>query len=338
MCLRCNLGFWHAGALAHHFSTSSAHHICKDCIIDFPSRSNLVLHYQLSPVHSYCPRCDEHFATRADLSTHYEAFHNICLLCLISLVSITGYGMSHSVSDSDQPFTTQQDLREHYHRAHWACFECRQICGTAEAFDKHCRNIHWYCAECERVFKDGETLAKHLDTNSIHKGRTILCPGWECVGAFAYSSALIQHLESGRCRSRMDRHKVNRITVKLDAGNVITNPARLLGGPDGYFPPKIVSSWATEQSRSPATGRYECPVCSKAFRGLHNLQDHLDSPVHDVVIYRCPKAWQGCEAEFRTLSGLCQHVEGGVCEAGKFAGSIQKYVGSLADGMNRLAL
>lgn len=192
--------------------------------------------------------------------------------------------------------------------------------------------------ECRRVFKDGETLAKHLDTNSIHIGRTIFCPGWECLKAFAYSSALIQHLESGGCPSRMNRHEVNHITVRLDAGNVITNPARLLAGPGGYVPPDIVSSWATERSRNPATGRYDCAVCSKDFRRLKDLQNHLDSPVHDVEIYRCPKAWQGCEAEFRTLSALCQHVEGGVCEAGRFYGSIQQYVSSSADGAKRLTL
>ena len=113
----------------------------------------------------------------------------------------------------------------------------------------HNRGTHWYCMECRRVFKDGMTLAKHLDTNSAHVGRTIPCPALECTRAFAYSSALIQHLESGGCRSKMDRADVNRIAVKLDADNVITNPARLLAGPGGYLPPKVVFSWATGQSK-----------------------------------------------------------------------------------------
>lgn len=194
--------------------------------------------------------------------------------------------------------------------------------------------------ECRRVFKDGETLAKHLDTNSVHVGRTIHCPVWDCVKAFAYSSALIHHLESGACRSGMDRHKVNRITVKLDTDNVITNPARLLAGPDGYYPSQFASSWAGtgQASRSPDSGRYECPVCAKGFREWWDLRNHLESPAHDVAIYRCPKAWQGCEAEFRTLSALCQHVESGVCGAGRLGGSIQTTVGSLADRVKRLAI
>lgn len=194
--------------------------------------------------------------------------------------------------------------------------------------------------QCQRVFKDGETLAKHLDTNSVHIGRTIYCPGRECLKAFAYSSALIHHLESGTCRSRMDRHKVNRITVKLDADNVITNPARLLSGPDGYYPSQMGSSWAMGQTprRNPDTGHYDCPICAKGFRQWTDLWQHLESPVHDIEIYRCPKAWRGCEVEFRTLSALCQHVESGVCAAGKLKTSIQKTVSSLADRVKRLAI
>jgi len=55
---------------------------------------------------------------------------------------------------------------------------------------------------------------------------------------------------------------------------------------------------------------------------------HIASPVHAVPIYHCPMDFLGelglenknkKEREFRTLSGLTQHIEAGACSGGKKA-------------------
>ncbi|KZT67387.1 hypothetical protein DAEQUDRAFT_746186 [Daedalea quercina L-15889] len=317
-CVRCERRFKDSEALAEHLRASQAHHICGTCVVDFPLRANLVQHYLFSPAHNYCKQCDTHHASPPALIRHFEAAHNQCLLCGLC-------------------FATVKDLGEHYHHTHWTCIECRHVCGTPVAFDEHCRESHWYCTDCKRVFTDEEGLRTHLES-SFHTGRKVQCPGVKCTKVFPSGAALIQHLESGGCRSKMTRHEVNRLAVQMDVENVITNPARLLTGPGGSVPPKVTTSWATERSRNPVSGQYECCVCRAGFKMLKDLNNHLQSPVHDERVYRCPKGWQGCETEFRTLSALCQHVESGSCGVHKFNSTIQKYVGSLADGMKRLAL
>ncbi|KAH9930328.1 uncharacterized protein B0H18DRAFT_1146385 [Fomitopsis serialis] len=297
-CVRCREHFKSSEALAEHLRTSKDHNICTTCVMDFTARLQLVQHYLFSPLHNYCQRCDAHHGSPAELVRHFESAHIQCLMCGLS-------------------FATPNDLTEHYHHTHWT---------SPDAFDEHCRETHYYCADCKRVFKDGEALKVHLES-SIHTGRKVHCPGVKCTKEFASGSALIQHLESGGCKSKMTRHEVNRLAVQMDTGNVITNPARL-----------ITTSWATEQSRNPETGKYECMICYKEFLNLARLNTHLQSPAHDDKIYRCPAGWQGCGTEFSTLGALCQHVEKGSCGVRKFNSTMQKYVGSLADGMKRLAV
>ncbi|KZT67386.1 hypothetical protein DAEQUDRAFT_767287 [Daedalea quercina L-15889] len=323
-CMRCRRHFTTTEALAEHLRTSQAHHICRTSVVDFPLRASLVQHYVLSPLHHYCQRCDAHHASAMALISHLEAAHNQCLWC--GLV-----------------FATPKDLDAHYRYLHAACLECRQVHGTPAALEVHLRAAHWYCAPCRRVFKNSEALKVHLEFSRAHRGCTVLCPGVGCTKAFASGPAVVQHLESGGCRSGMERRAVNRRAVRLDADNIITDPARLLAVPGGYAPPEQSTPRATERSRNPASGEYECCVCGAGFKKLEDLNNYLESPVHDEKIYRCPTVWRGCGMEFGTLSALCQHVESGSCGARRFGGGgggggIEKDVGSLVGGGKRLAL
>jgi len=119
--------------------------------------------------------------------------------------------------------------------------------------------------------------------------------------------------------------------------NIVTNPARLLGGPGAYaLPERSVTSWSTSLSFN---GRkYECFLCHKEFEALERLNQHLESPAHDEEIYRCPRGWQGCGKEFRTLSALCQHVESEKCGIRRFNDPMQKVVGSMASALKGLIL
>jgi hypothetical protein len=167
-----------------------------------------------------------------------------------------------------------------------------------------------------------------------HQPATVRCPGRGCQRAFVSHGALLLHLESGACRSRMTRQKLNRLVVRADTNNYITNPARLLTGPTGRFePPARAVTWATGRSWNGVV--YACFLCNSTFKTLEGLNQHLQSPRHEDKIYRCPNS--KCRAKFVTLSGLCQHVEGGSCGVRTFA-RVRNAMESLTRGFNALTM
>lgn len=138
------------------------------------------------------------------------------------------------------------------------------------------------------------------------------------------SSALIQHFESGTCPSRLTRAMVDRYVAEVDRGGVITDPARLIRGPDGSVEAPTTRYWASEQSWNGSA--YECYVCHHEFNALAHLNQHLSSGTHDSSTYRCPTAYGGCGTQFTRLSGLCQHVESGQCGVSRFRRSIDNMI------------
>ncbi|OSX58593.1 hypothetical protein POSPLADRAFT_1060479 [Postia placenta MAD-698-R-SB12] len=212
-----------------------------------------------------------------------------------------------------------------------------QIFKADVDLDGHLAESHHYCVECRRFFACEGNLQTHL-RSSKHKERTVPCPGMKCQKLFLSGAGLLNHLESGGCRSGANRHHVNALAVRYDKANVITNASRLLPGLDGYVPPKPpVIAIATASSFNGS--QYECFLCHRSFKTLGRLNEHMQSPAHDAEIYRCPTKWEGCGAEFRTLSGLCQHVESEACEIRRFNQPMQDVIGDVTQALGkRLAL
>jgi hypothetical protein len=130
----------------------------------------------------------------------------------------------------------------------------------------------------------------------------------------------------------MTREQLNRLVVRADTNNYITNPNRLLTGPLGHYePPAPTVTWATERAWNGSA--YECFLCSRTFDTLQRLNTHLQSPRHEEKIYKCPKS--DCRTQFVTLSGLCQHVEGGLCGVGMFR-QVRDVMEGLTRGFNAL--
>jgi hypothetical protein len=198
---------------------------------------------------------------------------------------------------------------------------------------EHDRDVHTYCTDCERSFQSESNLRHHLNSK-LHQPAKYPCPGRGCSKSFVSFAALTLHFESGTCPSRMAREQLNRLVVRADINNSITNPSRLLAGPLGWNePPLSTTTWATELSRNGDV--YECFLCNATFRTLAQLNQHLSSPRHEDKIYRCPKT--DCKTEFVTLSGLCQHVEGGSCGVRMFR-RVRDTMESLAGGFNMLTV
>ncbi|KAI9435082.1 hypothetical protein H4582DRAFT_1972752 [Lactarius indigo] len=199
----------------------------------------------------------------------------------------------------DRFFKSEYGLQEHYRQSpeHYYCVPCRELFNSYSELEKHDHGMHNHCTECGRSFQNQNNLQQHLNSKQ-HRASTIPCPGRGC-----------------------------------NRNNVITNPARLIGGPlGGYEAPTNTSSWATELSWN---GRaYECFLCHSVFKTLDSLNRHLKSPVHHEKIYRCPK--QDCRVEFPTLSALCQHVERGTCGVGRFS-QVRNAMDSLTRGFNAIS-
>ena len=213
-------------------------------------------------------------------------------------------------------FPSNQSLEQHKRdpNVHWPCYDCGRDFGSSYARQEHYTQstIHHYCRDCDRHFQNENNLRQHLNSR-IHQPANVCCPGRGCNRHFVSPAALTLHFESGTCPSGMTcmtREQLNRIVVRADANNYITNPSRLLTGPLGWNePPAPSRTWATGRSWNGAA--YECFLCHSTYRTLKHLNQHLRGPRHVVKIYRCPKS--DCRVEFSTLSGLCQHVEGGSC-------------------------
>ena len=129
--------------------------------------------------------------------------------------------------------------------SHWPCYDCDRDFASSYARQAHYRKSsnHHYCRECDRHFQSESNLRQHLNSR-IHQPANLRCPGRGCNRFFVSPAALTLHFEAGTCPSGMTREQLNRMVVRADANNYITNPSRLLMGPSGWNeppPPSTIS-------------------------------------------------------------------------------------------------
>jgi hypothetical protein len=75
---------------------------------------------------------------------------------------------------------------------------------------------------------------------------------------------------------------------------------------------------------------YECHMCHSLFWTPYGLAQHLASPRHQMRIYVCPQT--NCHEHFSALSGLCQHIDGGMCGANQDQ-NVQSFVDRFIRGI-----
>lgn len=215
-----------------------------------------------------------------------------------------------------------------------------QLFDTEQELRQHKDDVHWYCPSCDRVFQSKNNLEQHLQHSSVHQPKRYKCPGTGCRTAFISPSALILHCESGACPSKVTRNAVNNFIVRYDEHRIITNPSRLIAGPDGSYTAPSSTISIRDLNRCFNGRAYECVLCDKEFKTIDALGSHLRSPVHADKIYRCLRGWpvDGCGKEFRTLSALISHMERGSCGAKRLRKQIDQMVDSLGKNMKWLTL
>ncbi len=176
----------------------------------------------------------------------------------------------------------------------------KQRFSARRQLEQHDQDVHHLCTECNRFFRSAHDVRQHANSG-VHQqaAPTLRCPGAGCGRTFVSPSALAGHFESGTCASCMTRDQLDRLVVRADRKNYVTQ------------------RWATERMWNGAA--YECPLCDDAsFERPEQLSQHLQSlrHAHADNMYRCPKP--DCASEFATLSALWGHVESGSCGAGSF--------------------
>lgn len=171
----------------------------------------------------------------------------------------------------------------------------------------------------------------HLRTSPAHNSRYNVCPGRNCGRSFMRYADLAAHLESGTCPGGFNRQNLNRMVIRADTSNIVTNPARLIGYREDS---QVMNTWATPNSWN-GYG-YECALCHKEFRILSALNAHLNSPAHEARIYRCPTQYNGCAGEYRTLSALLSHIERSECGVARFRRPLTLALDNAMSGARRL--
>lgn len=292
---------------------------------------------------AYCHRCDRYFKNEAALDQHRadSSNHWMCYDCDRDFASHNARRQHyinnprhHYCGRCDEDFDDHDDLEDHYDEYHFYCRDCEEFFDSLEEEDDHKEEEHWFCLECRRMFNNESNLKHHLRT---HLPKKVRCPGRGCERSFTMPADLVHHFESGTCRSGVTRAAIDRAVVAYDRRRVITDPARLITGPDGqYAPDEPDAQWATSGSWNGTA--FECVLCHRTFRQLFSLNAHLASPAHATQLYRCPAAYGGCDSRFRTLSALVQHVEVESCGVSKFRKHVRDVMGELGRGLRGLTL
>lgn len=213
---------------------------------------------------------------------------------------------------------------------------CGSYLYSTFAVNQHNHAYHHWCQPCDRFFNSARSLAQHL-SSAKHQPKNSICP--KCPRAFISPSAVVAHLESGTCPSRITRAIIDAYVARADVNNVITNPNRMItsGKPFDIRVPQPFPTYMVTHHAWNGT-YWECCLCHNEFRTKPQLQQHLNSPRHAKrpgKMYRCPAA--GCQMQIETLSGLVQHVESGKCGIRENR-HVKDTMGALTAGLGQMRL
>jgi hypothetical protein len=320
-CAACDRFFIDTTALESHLATSPAHNFrCDICSSLVGATFSLQEHKVTN--HSFCAPCDRWFQTPGGLSKHRESSSKHvdefrCLTC-------------------DIPFPSLYALDKHLHTQHpQSPAEPQTVLEVAT------RN---HCATCMQDFHSDAAYRQHL-ASPRHNPICRPLPCVFCERTFSAPSALAMHMESGTCGD-MTKTSLDSAVAAADTMGVVM--ALRSGGGRIIASCSSSESGAEEQEEEEEAGMLtplsadggvvlpefwlHCHLCPRdrgPFVNGRALQQHLCSPVHADEIYHCPVMLGGGNPElsFKTLSGLLQHLEVGVCKGGK--NTLRKAVGWL---------
>ena len=221
---------------------------CNTCQKSFPGLCALEDH-QRAKAHCYCQICTIFFTSESKAVTHFETFHASQFRCC----------------DCERDFPNEDALEQHLaNKVHRRipCQVCEQDFGSKPALDRHIvkehhasvnpkrefwpQNIHG-CYICQRRFLTKVSLDQHLTSLKHHPLSDLGCvTSDKCKRRFLSPSALLHHLESGTCRSGVDRDIINNLVQDNDVERIISS------GPNNSH--NLLPDGVSESERSSSTG------------------------------------------------------------------------------------
>lgn len=188
------------------------HNACPTCLQVFGNQTARKAH-QKTTGHCFCPDCDEDgkpFSTLEDLA------HHQCTVLQVDKYGCITCGANFS---NETTFVNHFNSQQHNVIRNRRIMEDQQTALAAVQL-ANVEESNLWCQECKKHFVDNAAYKQHK-ASSKHKAPkfAIKCP---CRKDFNLVSALVQHLESGGCKSGVTRQKLNATIYRYDADRSIT--------------------------------------------------------------------------------------------------------------------
>jgi hypothetical protein len=269
-------------------------------------REDIMEDHLIATGHCYCSECNLVLKSQAALESHRQkVMHASEFRCC----------------DCNIPF---KDI--HALNAHMASRAHRKPLQTAPTKSNSQKRTtikdEFHCKDCKRTFMTTDSLRQHQNSVKHHPISDLSCPFDKgCRAKFAAPSALIQHLESGMCRSGIGREKIRRLIEAYDPDHLVHKAPELENSTSSTSPmlassvsldsdfihlSEDCSEWSLIGSEAmsdygpfddgisieiPTISRFRCSLCPeqrKHFATVQALEQHMQSPAHCTKIYHCP--------------------------------------------------
>ena len=206
-CSHCKRAFRTAVSLWQHIGDSHpdlaetvSGPICDTCNKSFPGQDSLEQHQRTVHTSQFrCCDCEKDFISEQALDQHLnDKFHPKihCQIC-------------------EQVFASKLTLNRHVVTEHHASANPKRNLYRA--------GVHG-CFICQQKFDRKSDLDRHLTSLKHHPLSDLPCIASDkCKRRFISPSALLHHLESGTCRSGIDRHAINNLVRDNDVERIISS-------------------------------------------------------------------------------------------------------------------
>lgn len=183
-------------------------HKC-DCCGKLCNRLDILEDHRIATGHCFCSECNLSFQSQSAWKIHHEVKLHVseyrCCNCNISFKDIHAFDAHMARRVHRKPL--QQKSYDNTRKTKQAT--------TASADDQTCK-------KCRRTFSSFQSLRQHCESVKHKPLSALHCPAGDgCRGEFSAPSALLHHLESGKCCSGMDRDDVYNIIQLYDKDHTI---------------------------------------------------------------------------------------------------------------------
>ncbi|KAI7160383.1 glycosyltransferase family 21 protein [Hortaea werneckii] len=225
----------------HQTAAAASQYPCYSCNkVKFKTFKDLQFH--IKDKHAICPTCNQTFSTKQHRSNHQKQMgHCYCREHDQQFLSTDGFkahkrAVTH-VKDficticNNREFSTQQGLDDHLRDFIHTFSPSQADDAASQAARLRTEQRNRYCLDCGKQFRSLKAFCQHKASPKHNPLSELTCPlSTECK-VFTTPSAMFSHMESGGCKSGMNRLKLNAIVHQHDAGNHITyseNKAKVL--------------------------------------------------------------------------------------------------------------